>query len=280
MHLHTFARMLLFLAVSVGLHAQDADYRRVLVAVIDDITGAPVPGVKVTTDYWGEEKVRTALNLRPSTATTNEEGQATLWVFKAALDERKSLKSDSIAVAYELEVKNDLYENHFSQVPGISQATRRNILERRAEDSPSKPDFVFRMQSKAHQLAAKKARDEVDERNEKLADSWLNSRPDFWPSTEGKMYFDAEWKLVNKRWEGGKEVSKGNAEAKEVEKAVLNYITQPNPGVSEIRRISPTVFMVSGGWYSGPMAAASSLYVVKKVGAKWVVIREYLVAIA
>ena len=279
MHLHHLARLFLVVGLCARLHAQDANYRSVLVAVIDDVTGAPVQGVKVTTEYWGEEKIRASLKLRSNTAVTNEEGRATLWVYKGALDESKWLTPESVAVAYELEVKNDLYENHFSQSPSTSKATRY-LIERPASDSPSRPDFVFRMQSKANQMAAKKARDEIDERNEKLADLWLKTRPDFWPSTEGKMYFDAEWKLVNKRWESGKEVSRDASESKEVEKVVLSHITQPNPGIHEIRRISESVFMVYGGWYSGPMAAASSLYVVKKVGAKWSVIQEYLVVIS
>lgn len=261
--------LLAFLGTGAGLLAQQsADYRKVVIAMVNSETQEPIQGVKITARYFGDDKIIASLNAVQKTETTGADGKVEILVYKDALDEAKIGRVD---MAYQWYFKDNFLESRAS-IPRSPDKATRYLFERPVNVSPDKPDFVFDITDRA---LDKKLR-EIDERDERLADTWLKTRPDFWPDSEpaGKTA-SAELKLVSKRWVLAKPEPRDSADTKTIEKLVLAHIPQPDPGIAGIRRVGPDVAMVIGTWRGGSGGLLCRYFVARKTGNQWSIIRRY-----
>jgi hypothetical protein len=79
------------------------------------------------------------------------------------------------------------------------------------------------------------------------------------------------------RWESVSKTPLGTkADIASIRASVLKEMNMPKAKVGRIGWLSPTVVMVSFGWYEGPLGAAGYTYVVQKRKDGWFVLTYYM----
>lgn len=254
--------------------------KRVLVSVIDEATGAPVPGAKVRTIYSSLSKFSLAAK-NVSEATTNTAGQAVLIgnFLRREPAIGRLFPEQGFQPGYEVVIDDDQYQVHMGRF-GTDYLPSRPF-DRPKDYVPSDPDVTFRIPSKASEAVALAKAKEQAARDEAQAREWFANAPGYWPETgDGPNSWPktmAASILIDLRLKAAvTEILGSNDDIIEIERVVLANLQHPKSRMDGIRWLSPMLAMVGCGWYSGPLAAAGYTCVVEKKDGRWMVVVCYM----
>jgi hypothetical protein len=263
----------------VAFAAAELEYRSVLLKVVDETSGEPIAGVKVATEYWGDPKK--PVTPRVGQGTTDAAGLVLLEVCRAAYSPRKGPGSRIVEVIYNLELKNEAYQQNGGMAQ-FSTKVEQSIFTRKPGETPSHPDYTFNIRSVSEQRRLAEIDNENEERDKRQAEEWHMKGPDFWPPQTNELWPNsAENLLLEKRWESASRKAIGSEnELAAIKAAITENISGENPSVGEVRWLTQSVVLASGGWYGGPINAGTYFYVLKKIEGRWIVFRKYLQVIS
>lgn len=243
--------------------------RYVMVSVVDSTTRAPVSGAKVSAVYpapWATAQAP----WRISEGLTDASGRSVL---------RPRYRSLSSTPVYRVFINNDAYRQDIVVAPNAT--IDMGLMARSPDVTPAIPDIEFAVASEAelaqrsaaHRLAPKPDKQKAGESRQHSSEFWPRSKegPYSWPED------DAGRQLLSERWRAVSRVPLGTKEdIRSICAVVLRHSALPETSVDGIGWLSPTLVMVSAGWYRGPLAAASYTYVLQKEEQGWTLVVCYL----
>lgn len=252
-------------------------YCPVLVRIIDSATSQPVAGVKIQVEYW--QHPGKTISLEASEALTDKDGRALLRVFRDAFP--ASVDSSNVSFVFNLSLESDDY--HVTGGRMLFDSKVEKVIRSRDKKAvPNKPDYTFRVDSRGTSEKRQIAHDKKIADDEQQAEEWLAKGLEYWPEQgEGMWPSSAEWLFVSKRWDRPASDSLGTtADLQSIRKVTIAALPGSSPSIQEIRWLTENSAMVGCGWYEGPLAAGSYIFVVAKIEGRWVVYRKYLVSIS
>jgi hypothetical protein len=262
------ARNFLSLLLALGTSGCATAYKNVMISVVDETTGKPIAGAKVTTDYF-QEYPFSRVSRKASEGVTGTDGTAIL----------SANYKDGVGPWYDVEIRNADYVANSSV--GISPDTATCLSARAQEFIPTKPDVQVELRSESEKASAMARFRLKQKQDEAQAEVLFHQSPDFWPDHKEEPYpyvsDDVGGLLIGKRWNAGSVVPLGTTtDIKLIRGAVLARITEAHPRINEIRWLSSTSVMASASWYVGPLGAGGYTYVLRKGSRGWVVLTYYM----
>jgi hypothetical protein len=226
-------------------------HKYVLVSVVDSGTGRPVAGATVGVHFFSRTQV-----------VTGRDGMALL---------RLSGKEAEDPI-FDVKIDNAEYDQYLGEPDPEGEWVKRS-----ADTIPSKPDVVLEVTSRLDEKRADEEREAKLKAAQQAAEKLIRESPDNWPERTN----DVAEALFSIRWD---RASKGRlgieADIDSIRAVVVKHMGNPNGKVREIRWVSPTVVMVKSSWYTGPLAAASYTYVLRKGNSGWTVVTYALDAVS
>jgi len=267
------AFLILVCTAMAALAAEGPEQERlVLIGVFDDVTKAPVAGVKVSAEYFSSGP--------PTQVTIGDEGvtdQKGIVVLRARYDGEKT-------PAFAAAINSPGHEFNGSCYPSVNDVKR--IIARPPSERPNTIDVIFLIPS----ASAEKTR--WEEKKKKLAAAsreagrLYRDEPDYWPPKGAEPYpwaqGDSAMELIAKRWNRAeKKPLGGPSHAAEIRKLVKLHMKRSGAQVGEVRWINARTAMAMSSWSEGPLASARFTYVLKKnAKGKWRVLTYYMESVS
>ncbi len=264
-----------FILGYLSLLVSCASYKNVKVAVVDDTTGAPVEGAKVTIGY-NRSFLSLASNKKDS-AITNASGTV---ILKAnCLRSEPTLlgpRGDGfVPEEFAVHINTSVYQWNVSS--NAKLIPFHKVKDRHESEVPVDPDVTMKIRGEPGKRVERQRKARLERQAERLD----RTKPDYWPIAVKEPYPQAVNEtaemLVKKRWERASDSPLGSTKDVEgIRAAILAHMKHDNGEVGEIRWVNRLTVIASAGWYSGPEAAAGYKYVVRKRGGHWKVLTRYL----
>jgi hypothetical protein len=237
----------------------------VLVSVVDETTGLPLPDIRVSTQY--QEGNPLPRKPTSSDVLTGPDGLAML-VFR----------NPSEWIYIHTREGPDAYLCQTSL--GLSPNSTAMLRERSPDYYPTVPDAVISVLSDMQRAKRMEVAQQERKILEREARHLFEHSPDFWPETRPNSSWVKDTlglMLIELRWKSASKDPLGNQEDIEaIRHATLGHMKSINSKVNEIRWLSSDRVMVDASWYSTPLAAAGYSFVLYKREGQWTILVRYM----
>jgi hypothetical protein len=249
-----------------------------LVSVVDSASARPVSGATVSADFNHGSWLSGAFRHK-SQIVTGDSGKVLLKVFCPRPSGRHT---EFPSWLYKVTIKNDRYDDC---VAVSDPDMDRTLFDRSGDFIPTETDIVLEVTNRRIQARGRAEAEAKRKADERRVDALIQRSPDFWPphkdDSDPWIKDDIGQLLLDKRWTSASKKPLGTkAEIDAISAAVIQHMGNPKARVEEVRWLSPSLVMVSSGWYASPQAAAGYLYILRKDNNRWTVLAYYLLSVA